>query len=361
MFACEFSSQQDQKRALDDGPLNFFRNLVIFDRPLGWQNHTSMSFDDLTIWVQLHNLPLALMHRELLAKVGRQIGVIVEMDAGENGVFLGRFARIRVRININQPISKFIRISTEGEAEDIIVLLVYERLPDFCYACGRIGHTVRDCVDDTVNKDKLEYGTWLRATNYVGGGKGRHTYGSKSASTNTKNQSKEREETHESTAEEGLKAASQDMNLLEDVNLRKLDRKILEEDDTGSPQDLIIDSIPTTDLIQEMTELVQKSITEIPNGSTNNQHEMVGLAGVSHIQKEKKQWKRRARETGMHHLTITEDGANVDVKRKHKVCVEELSPKGHTSLPQKRTKTVSEDALSSFPSVVVALQPRRSQ
>lgn len=39
----------------------------------------------------------------------------------------------------------------------------FEKLPEFCFGCGRIRHLARECHDtEATNKDKLEYGTWLK-------------------------------------------------------------------------------------------------------------------------------------------------------------------------------------------------------
>ena len=52
----------------------------------------------------------------------------------------------------------------------MIAVFKYERLPDFCYICGRLEHQEIDC-DDAIrmtiagDKVKREYGPWLRAEN----------------------------------------------------------------------------------------------------------------------------------------------------------------------------------------------------
>lgn len=84
---------------------------------------------------------------------------------------MGNYARIRVRINVTQPLKKFIRISVSNKEEDIIVLLTYERLPDFFYGCGRIGRSIRDCEKPSLDNAHSGFGSWMRAPNKGGGEK----------------------------------------------------------------------------------------------------------------------------------------------------------------------------------------------
>ncbi|XP_073355490.1 uncharacterized protein [Aegilops tauschii subsp. strangulata] len=40
--------------------------------------------------------------------------------------------------------------------------LKYEFLPDFCYTCGRMGHTDRDCKTKLKKGEEAQYGQWLK-------------------------------------------------------------------------------------------------------------------------------------------------------------------------------------------------------
>lgn len=169
--------------AIGEGPWNFFKNLIVFKEPSGWRNPRTMVFNEMSIWVQDHNIPLACMHEELLRKLGKLTGTLLEMDKGDNGVVMGNYARLRVFIDITKPLKKFIRIKAIEEAEDIIIILVYERLPNFCYACGRVGHSFSDYDDAAVDKSKQSFGPWLRAASHVGWDRKIHTNGTKTGQT----------------------------------------------------------------------------------------------------------------------------------------------------------------------------------
>lgn len=67
------------------------------------------------------------MNKETGLALGKLIGEVEEVDSRETGECFGRFIRVQVHINITQLLL-FV------EEEDAIMLhLLYERLPEFCY------------------------------------------------------------------------------------------------------------------------------------------------------------------------------------------------------------------------------------
>ncbi|KAK6131095.1 hypothetical protein DH2020_035171 [Rehmannia glutinosa] len=103
-FVFEFCSMADRRRVLEEGPWNFFNNLIIFKEPEGFQTPSEMSFDSVTLWVQCHNVPIAFMQKNIAEMIGNRIGRVEDIDYGEEGSLLGKFLRIRVNINISEPL-----------------------------------------------------------------------------------------------------------------------------------------------------------------------------------------------------------------------------------------------------------------
>lgn len=81
----------------------------------------------------------------------------------------GRYMRIRVAINLYQPLDKGHALLLTGKS--CWVSFRYEKLPVFCFKCGRILHeptgcTVKESKNQSHNKGFPEWGSWLRADDF---------------------------------------------------------------------------------------------------------------------------------------------------------------------------------------------------
>lgn len=47
--------------------------------------------------------------------------------------------------------------------DEVCILLRYERLPQFCFQCGCLGHIFRDCGSPNEELKEFPFGPWLRA------------------------------------------------------------------------------------------------------------------------------------------------------------------------------------------------------
>ncbi|KAH7564851.1 hypothetical protein JRO89_XS09G0041000 [Xanthoceras sorbifolium] len=98
--------------------------------------------------------------------LGDQIGSVREVDAGAFEDCLGKYIRVRVEIDIGKPLQRFLKVNLGSSAKDVVMLLSYERLPEYCFECGMMGHSIReyDCGlgPGGRGKDEVAYGLWMR-------------------------------------------------------------------------------------------------------------------------------------------------------------------------------------------------------
>ncbi|TXG46338.1 hypothetical protein EZV62_028162 [Acer yangbiense] len=74
----------------------------------------------------------------------------------------------QIRIKIDKPLKRFIKMAMDESERVVVAPLIYERLPEFCFACGKLGQVIKECPDDDASDEALEgsstkFGVWMRA------------------------------------------------------------------------------------------------------------------------------------------------------------------------------------------------------
>ena len=129
-----------------------------------------MDFSSTAIWIQAHNLPTDYMHKENAHRIGIRVGKVIEVDLTEDGeVKRGKSMYIKVEMDIGNPL-KCGFFMPRQHMEDLWIQIWYERLFDFCFRYGKLGHSRLDCPNKQPashikqSKDPHKnYGPWLLA------------------------------------------------------------------------------------------------------------------------------------------------------------------------------------------------------
>jgi hypothetical protein len=101
---------------------------------------------------------MGMMNKEVAEINGEDIGQFLDVDAEENGSTTGRYLRLKVRIDIRQPLWRGFTIEIEGEEEEKRWCPIkYEFLAEVCYSCGIIGHTDKVCAVGTTASEIHQY------------------------------------------------------------------------------------------------------------------------------------------------------------------------------------------------------------
>lgn len=144
---------------MESGPW-LFRNWAVLLCPYdGFSPGKEVSIVHLPIWLQIHRLPDAYCKHNLVEKLLKNSGKILEMRL--NGNSRGDCVLVRVRHDFQQPLTKFVSIVKGKERQ--VFLVRYEKLACFCKKCGLVGHDHKECGSGIHEKKDQNFGAWLYA------------------------------------------------------------------------------------------------------------------------------------------------------------------------------------------------------
>jgi hypothetical protein len=156
----------------------FEKDLLVLEDFDPCKNVDDYKFADIPIWVRVFKLPLGMMSRATAEEIGGRIGEFLKVEGVENGLAMGQFLKIQVRMKISEPLMRGTVVEVDEGGRTIWCPFVYEYLPDFCYICGRIGHIDRDCSTRLKKGEEPQFGCWLKwvPPKKFSGGEGRRRW-----------------------------------------------------------------------------------------------------------------------------------------------------------------------------------------
>ena len=110
------------------------------------------------------------MTKTIGRNIGDSMGGCIQVDVDSQGNSKGSYLRIRVMIDAKKPLRRGIKLRIKGDQDPQWFPIQYERVPNFCYLCGLLGHVMEDCEKYEEEGDITDtpFGNWLRARNVLG-------------------------------------------------------------------------------------------------------------------------------------------------------------------------------------------------
>lgn len=162
LWVIEFAEMKDKKRILDGRPWLFDRHLVALEELDGSTIPSQMAFPKAAFWIQVHDIPLVCMSKEVGYNIGASIGPVIAVEAsgGESGWH--KSLRIKVDLELSKALERGRELRFRGRS--YWASFRYEKLPRFCFSCGKILHGPKGCSAGSLSALKEKpYGSWLRA------------------------------------------------------------------------------------------------------------------------------------------------------------------------------------------------------
>nr|POE98201.1 uncharacterized protein CFP56_72581 [Quercus suber] len=163
----EFEDVMDLERVLEYEPWSYDKSLIAFQRVFDVEQIPHLVYNQVTFWVQLHNIPLKNLSHESSEAIARAIGTVIQVADPEDDDAGGEFLRARIVMDITKPLPRVSKLKSGGKQIGLVGLK-YERLLNFYYWCGRVTHGERECEvwlrgRGKLSRDDQQYGEWLRA------------------------------------------------------------------------------------------------------------------------------------------------------------------------------------------------------
>jgi hypothetical protein len=145
LFVAEFGSRADRDRVMDGSPWRVGKHAVllkIFDTNV---SPVDVVFDRLALWARIPKLPTRLMRSDRGFEMANPIGLVRKIEADEKGRCWGPYMRIRVELNVNEPLLRCVTVTSSRLQTTTTYDIQYERLPYYCFSRGLLGHSMLVC------------------------------------------------------------------------------------------------------------------------------------------------------------------------------------------------------------------------
>ncbi|GLJ22372.1 hypothetical protein SUGI_0421160 [Cryptomeria japonica] len=140
-FIVIFAMEEERHKVLDGGLWSMDSKPLYIQR---WhRNFNPLKIEpyDKPLWIRLHNLPMEYWTEEALAKIGRSLGTLMEIDAD---IALGdSYIYVRLQLAVVRKIPSQIKLCVNGL--EWIQRVEIEEEKYYCMNCGRRNHSTNNC------------------------------------------------------------------------------------------------------------------------------------------------------------------------------------------------------------------------
>ncbi|XP_020180862.1 uncharacterized protein [Aegilops tauschii subsp. strangulata] len=162
IFEVHFGSEGDYRHVIHNGPWQFDFSVMVMKKYEGDKRPSEMIFDKIDVWVRISDLPPDKRTEAFGRALGDWLGETVRVDVDKEGLARGQSFRVRTKISVFEPLVRGIFLKKKkDDKEKTWFDFYYEKIPHFCFDCGRLVHVGGECeppVDSTLQWGGLAEG-----------------------------------------------------------------------------------------------------------------------------------------------------------------------------------------------------------
>jgi hypothetical protein len=162
LFVIQAFCLGDWNRIMDEGPWLFRDCALMLEKYDGRTAAPSVVPSRVVAWIQIHRVPHLYRIEEILKQLAAKVGEVEKVEARVASFGNGEFQRARVKLFADKPLPRVVTFSPEG-CENMLLLVMYEKMPKFCAFCGMMGHEHLECGTGEYAANELQFGKWMLA------------------------------------------------------------------------------------------------------------------------------------------------------------------------------------------------------
>ncbi|XP_039169584.1 uncharacterized protein LOC120293871 [Eucalyptus grandis] len=153
-FSFSFQLEAEKQRVLASGPWSFSSHLLVLKQCEPDTPEFCYDFNHCDFWVNFIGLPYGRVTYDVVEEIASKLGVVVEVKLEEKGNNSYKVGKARVMMPLANPLKTGVLVNLDSKR--LLVEFKYERLPYYCYSCGKIGHYVTKCAKIPYKESGLE-------------------------------------------------------------------------------------------------------------------------------------------------------------------------------------------------------------
>lgn len=164
LYQIQFFHWKDKLKILQGQPWHFDKFPLVLAEIDKAIKPSDLEIFYLPIWVRFYDIPFKGRDNEANAMIlGNSIGRFMEMER-QSKIRFEKSLGIRVQLDVREPLKESVKIRIRG-GKVCILPVKYERLPLFCFYCGRMGHGSSECMEYSGDSTpERKFGVSLRAS-----------------------------------------------------------------------------------------------------------------------------------------------------------------------------------------------------
>jgi len=164
-YILEFDVEEEYNYVINGGPWRHKGDALIVVPYDGLSRPSEVIIDSINLWVRFYDVPAHLMSMVFTGVLAKKVSSNVLVVEGP----VKNYLRARVAYPLDEPIKPTVEVKVKGSGE-MSFDVRYENVPFFCFACGRMGHSKKECpdveeeteYDDDESTKVRKFGDWLR-------------------------------------------------------------------------------------------------------------------------------------------------------------------------------------------------------